>query len=187
MTRVASVAVAFAGVVHLILAPQHFEHAPAHGLFFAVAGVAEIVWALLFLRNPSDRMYYVGIVMAGALVVIWAATRIIPAPFHGHVEPIDLGGIVCKISELIGIVALVSLAAGGKVVGLAKRSFAGFMAEALILAGFFGFGFYMVAHQVEPYMPFLGGQAHSEHAEGEDHTHEEGEDHDHEEGEEHDE
>lgn len=30
--------IALAGLVHLLIAPLHYDHAPAHGIFFAVAG-----------------------------------------------------------------------------------------------------------------------------------------------------
>lgn len=162
MNRLASFSIAFAGALHIALAPEHYAHSPAHGIFFAIAGAAEIVWALAFLRWPGERMYYIGIVLAGALIVTWAATRIIPAPFEHEIGVVDLQGVVTKLSELIGLLALVALATKGRVTGLAKRTFAGFLAEAVVLAGFFGFGFYMVAHSVEPYMPFLGGEAHEE-------------------------
>ena len=160
MNRVASLAIAFAGVIHIVLAPEHYAHSAAHGIFFAAAGVAELMWAFAFLRWPGERTYYIGIGLAGALIVIWGATRIVPAPFEHEIGAIDAQGIITKLSELVGLYALVSLAANGRIAGLAKRSFAGFVAEAVILAAFFGFGFYMVAHTVEPYMPFLGGEIH---------------------------
>jgi hypothetical protein len=46
-----------AGVIHLIIAPIHYEHAPAHDLFFAVAGMVQVVLGLLIWRRPSARVY----------------------------------------------------------------------------------------------------------------------------------
>ncbi|MEX2162076.1 MAG: hypothetical protein WD751_09190 [Anaerolineales bacterium] len=165
MTRLASLAIAAAGVIHLIIAPEHYAHSPAHGILFAMAGVTEIAWALAFLRWPTERMYYVGISIAGALIALWALTRFIPMPFEHEIGEVDLAGVLCKLSELIGLGALLILASQGRIAGLARRTFVGFMGEAIILGAFFGIGAYMVAHEVEPYLPFLGGEIHSEEGE----------------------
>jgi hypothetical protein len=162
MDRLAVVAIAFAGLVHLIVAPEHYAHSPAHGIFFVISGIAEIGWAFAYWRWPSERTYYVGVSLAGALLILWGITRIVPMPFEHEIGEIDLAGLACKASELVGLLALVALATAGKVGGVAKRSFAGFLAEAVILGAFFGVGAYMVTHTVEPYMPFLGGEAHEE-------------------------
>ena len=37
----AAVSMVAAGLIHLAIAPLHWGHAPAHGLFFAVSGLAE--------------------------------------------------------------------------------------------------------------------------------------------------
>jgi hypothetical protein len=158
LTRIASYTIAFAGVIHIYLAPQHFAHASAHGILFAVSGVAELVWAYLFLREPSERMYNLGIMLAGGLIILWAITRVLPAPFEHEVGVVDLGGILCKFSELAGLVALVSLASLGRIAGLAKRSFARLLSEALIISMFIGVGAYVAGHEFEPLMPFLEGQ-----------------------------
>lgn len=34
---------ALAGIIHLWIIPEHWEHAPAHGLFFLGVGIAQIV------------------------------------------------------------------------------------------------------------------------------------------------
>jgi len=73
--RLASLAIGAAGLIHLVLAPEHYAHAPAHGIFFALAGIAEILWALAFLRWPIEGIYYVGIVLAGAMIVISGLAR----------------------------------------------------------------------------------------------------------------
>jgi drug/metabolite transporter (DMT)-like permease len=96
LTRIASYTIAFAGVIHIYLAPQHFAHAPAHGIFFAVSGVAELVWAYLFLRRPTEQMYNIGIMLAGGLIILWAITRVLPAPFEHEVGIVDLGGILLR-------------------------------------------------------------------------------------------
>ena len=173
MNKIASLAIAAAGVIHLILAPQHYAHAPAHGIFFALAGVAEIAWAILFLRYPAQPMYYSGLALAGGLVVLWIITRYMPAPFGHEVGLIDMGGIACKLSELAGIVALVAIAAQGRIAGLAKHSMARIAGTALLLAFSVGVVTYEVSLAVEPFFPSLVGEGHheEEHEELEHHEH----------------
>lgn len=162
MDRLAVIAISIAGLIHILVAPEHYAHSPAHGIFFVLAGLAELVWAFVYWRWPSQRAYYVGVSLAGALIILWAVTRIVPMPFEHEIGTIDLAGLASKACELTGMLALVAYATAGRVSGLAKRTFAGFLAEAVILGAFFGMGAYMVTHTVEPYMPFLGGEAHEE-------------------------
>jgi hypothetical protein len=180
--RIPALAIALAGAVHLVLAPQHFAHAPAHGLFFAAAGAAEIAWAILFLNRPTKQVYYAGLALAGGLVALWAITRVLPAPFHGTAEPIDLGGIVCKISELVGLGALLMIAAQGGIAGIRRQAIGRLAGMAVLLAAAAGGLGYGLGFAAEPLFPSLAGDAHSEdehHEDGHEHEHEEGEEHDH--------
>ncbi len=158
LNRVASFAIAFAGLIHLVLVPEHYAHAPAQGIFFAVAGIVEIVWAILFLRKPTENMYYIGVALAGGLIVLWGVTRVLPEPFAHEIGEIDLGGIVCKVSEMVGVVALLMLAAQGKIAGIIKRSFGRLLSEALLVSFFVAFLAYVAGHEFEPLMPFLAGE-----------------------------
>lgn len=162
---IASISIAFAGVVHAYLAPDHFAHAPAHGIFFTVSAVVEIAWAYLFWRRQDERTYYAGLMIAGGLVILWAATRVLPAPFEHEVGIVDLGGIVCKTSELISMVALLILATQGRIDGIAGRSFGRLLAEGVILSFFVASLTYVAGHDFEPLMPFLAGEEHLEQTE----------------------
>jgi len=173
MNKLASIAIAAAGVIHLVLAPQHYAHAPAHGIFFALAGIAEIAWALAFLRYPTQPMYYTGLALAGGLVVLWIITRYLPAPFEHEMGVIDLGGIVCKLSEITGIAALVAIAAQGRIAGMAKHSVARMAGTALLVAFSVGVVTYEVSLAIEPFFPSLAGEGNheEEHQELEGHDH----------------
>lgn len=186
MNRIATFAVAVAGVVHLIVAPEHYAHAPAHGIFFVVVGLAEIAWAIIFLRQPTQQVYYAGLLLTGGLLVLWAVTRIVPAPFHGHAEAVDLGGIVCKLSELVGLAALVLVAAQGGIAGLGRQAFVRLAAVAVLLSVAAGALSYGVGRAAEPLFPSLFGEsAEHHHDDGEAHEHED--EHEHTEEHEHDE
>lgn len=183
MNRIASLSLAVAGIIHLVLSPEHYSHAPAHGLFFAGAGVAQIIWAYAFWRQPTERLYYIGLVLAGGLVVLWILTRFLPAPFHHLPETIDIGGIACKISELVSFGALLALAAQGSIVGLRKQTTLRLLGVALVLSLVVGGVTYVAAKAAEPLFPSLGAPRHENdadhHEEDSDHGHEEGEEHEH--------
>jgi copper(I)-binding protein len=166
MTRSISIlAMVAAGVIHMVLAPDHYSHAPAHGIFFAIAGAVEMLWAIAFWRRTSRGLYAAGLAIAGGLIVLWAITRFAPAPFEGEPGLVDAGGILCKLSELAGFGALVGLALQGQVAGSARQSNGRVIASALALALISGIAAYGLGFAAEPLFPSLAGQ---------DHGHEEG-------------
>jgi hypothetical protein len=165
LVSLASLTIAFAGITHAYLAPEHFAHAPAHGLFFAVSAVVEIAWAYIFFRRQDEKTYYAGLMIAGGLIILWAATRVLPAPFEHEVGVVDLGGVICKTSELVGMAALLILASQGKIAGIAGRTFGRLLAEGVILSFFVASLTYVAGHDFEPLMPFLAGEEHQEQTE----------------------
>lgn len=167
MRSISIAAIALAGVIHLGIAPIHYAHAPAHGIFFAAAGIAEILWALAFWRRPSLRLYHTGLALAGGLVVLWAITRALPAPFGHGPEMIEARGVVCKLSELIGLLALVLLALQGRLPGEVKWPLWRVAGEALALALVVGWASWGIGYAATPWLPALGPQEavlHEEHA-----------------------
>ena len=60
----AAAAIGAAGIIHFIVAPEHWEHAPAHGLFFIVVGVIELVWAVAIVWRPTLRLMQTGALLA---------------------------------------------------------------------------------------------------------------------------
>jgi uncharacterized membrane protein YuzA (DUF378 family) len=46
----------FAGIIHLMLVSAHMEHAPAHGLFFLLVGIAQNIWGVKVWRLPSLKL-----------------------------------------------------------------------------------------------------------------------------------
>jgi hypothetical protein len=171
-----SIAVAVAGLIHLWLGPQHYSHAPVHGIFFVVLGVAQLAWANFHNRKTSRQLYYAGLFLTGGMIILWAITRVVTQPFHGHPGSVDLEGILVKTAELIGLVGLVQTAAKGKVKGISKATFASMLGSAILISVATGFMTYGVAVAAEYVMTPVSD--HGEHSEG----HEEGDQH---EGEEH--
>ncbi len=158
MRAIPVMAIALAGLIHLAVAPMHYAHAPAHGIFFALAGGVEILWALAFWRRPSLRLYHTGLAVAGGLVVLWAVTRALPAPFGHGPEAIEASGLVCKVSELTGVIALGMLALRGQLPGIARRPAWRVAGEALALALIMGWVSWGVGYAATPWWPALGPQ-----------------------------
>jgi hypothetical protein len=100
-----------AGVLHIAIIPEHWTHAPAHSLFFLVAGAVQIAWSVGFWRSKSRTLAEVGLVVSLALIALWALTRVAPAPFGHGPEEVDAPGLVTKVSEAICSSALATLIA----------------------------------------------------------------------------
>jgi hypothetical protein len=101
--RLAAVLLSAAGAIHLGAAPQHWADSPAQGIFLFVVGLGELVWAGVFWRRPSEGSTAAGVVLAGGSIVLWAITRVLPAPFgHGPEEMglLDLGATVTEVLAL---------------------------------------------------------------------------------------
>lgn len=82
----------------------HFEAWLGHGLFFLVVALAQLVYAVLLLRQPSSRTVLVAGIVGNALVVVlWAVTRTVGIPLGpatGEVETIGVVDTVSKLAEL---------------------------------------------------------------------------------------
>lgn len=153
--QIAAIALALAGLLHLVIAPTHWEHAPAHGLFFVISGLAEIAWAIAFIRRPGLKLSIAGLVMAVGLVVLWAISRIWPAPFGHGPEEIDPYGLICKLTEAVGVLTLALILFQSYLTSssnsVAWRTLLGVMLVSLLL-GWLSYG---VARASEPFLPTL--------------------------------
>lgn len=97
-----------AGVLHMVLLPAHATDARGAGFYFGALGAGQILWALLFLRQPDARMNTLGIaVFAVAPFVVYWITRFVRAPFHTGAEAVDVIGIVTKSLEALAVLLLV--------------------------------------------------------------------------------
>ncbi len=151
----AAAGVMFAGVVHLAIAPVHWSHSPAHGLFHLLSGLVEIVWAISFWRKPSAISFQIGVIITGALITLWTITRLLPAPFSHEVEEIDMFGIVTKLAEGWAVITLVMLTISNEGVHQIKTSAWRLITSSLVLAILGGGLTYYLAIAAEPLMPWL--------------------------------
>jgi hypothetical protein len=167
---------ALAGLLHLWIIPEHWAHAPAHALFFLVVGIAQIIWGIAVWRQPSTKLYYVGVSMAGWLIVLYAITRWLPAPFGHGPEQINSISLACKLCEVLGMITLAILIFQGLL--LKDGRLAAWRTITLIVLFSFvaALATYGVARAAEPIFPSLSAPAAEQHHDEDapqDHHHDE--------------
>jgi hypothetical protein len=163
-----------AGVIHLVIVPLHWNHALAHGLFFALVGIAEIIWAIRVWRRPSVSLHAAGIVMAGGLLILWSITRVLPAPFGHGPEQVETFGVACKLAEgvaLAPLIALVFQETATRAGYVRAWRATGLLILASLVVGLLTYG---IARAAEPVLPWLSEaseqpHAHDQHQEEQEH------------------
>jgi hypothetical protein len=167
-----AVASALAGIIHFWLAPIHWFHAPAHGIFFIVIGAAQVLWANAVWRRPTNRLFYIGALLSGWLIVLYAITRWLPSPFGHGPEAVDLLGVSCKVCELASMIPLVVLIFQGLVPGSGRRAAWQTVFLISLFAIVAGFATYTAARASEPYLPGLASpRGEVDHQESVPHEH----------------
>ncbi len=99
------------GIMHVLLAPDHLADVGiGHGIYFAIAGSAQIGFGLLFISKPTKGLAIIGTAGIIGSIVLYFITRMVelPEPF-GALEGIDQVGIIAKIAEVSLIAILIYL------------------------------------------------------------------------------
>ena len=108
---------ALAGVIHLLVTPEHFEEWSGYGLFFLIAGLAQLIYAPVLLRQPANRSLLIAGIAGNALIIaLWIVTRTLGIPLGpeaGEVEAIGVLDTLSKLAELALIGCLVALLGRG--------------------------------------------------------------------------
>ena len=71
----AAATTAIAGILHLMLVPNIIGRNLNSGIFFIIAGIAQIFWVIPMLKKWGRTWYYIGIAGTIILIIIWAITR----------------------------------------------------------------------------------------------------------------
>jgi hypothetical protein len=104
-----------AAAIHLLVAPEHFSHSLAVGVFFIAIGVVQALWSVAVLAGRATRSWLsAGVAGNIGLALLWAVTRTsgLPmGPTRGEVEPVGLLDVVATTAEL-GIVVVCAVLAG---------------------------------------------------------------------------
>jgi len=94
--RCAATASIGAAAIHIAVAPMHWEHWLLSGVFFAVLGLLQLIWAFLVWSRPTTLLLAIGIVANVGAVALWVHSRTAGAPFGpgaGQPEAVDAAGI----------------------------------------------------------------------------------------------
>ncbi|MGH9934031.1 MAG: hypothetical protein ACRD3Z_02820 [Nitrososphaerales archaeon] len=113
-----------AGIIHLLLVPDHLSDVNVeHARFFVALGVAQISFGILFMLRPTKRFAIIGIVGNMGSIILYWITRIadLPEPF-GAPEGLDAVGIITKIAEMSLVTLLIYLAVHYKKVRFLEAS-----------------------------------------------------------------
>ncbi len=78
-----------AGVLHLIQASNVLEFSFNFFIFFIVAGIAQLFWAVPMIRRWGLPWYYVGIGGTIVLIILFAITRMPGNPITGRGGPVS--------------------------------------------------------------------------------------------------
>ena len=68
--------------LHLVYASNVIDRSPLFGIFFIVAGLAQLFWVLPMIKQWGRLWYYIGIGGTMVLIVLYAITRV-PNPITG--------------------------------------------------------------------------------------------------------
>ena len=94
-----------AGILHLIVASNVIQFSINNGIFFIVAGMAQIFWALPMVKRWGRIWYYIGIGGTIILIILWIMTRLPNNPITGEIPfPIDEVGIIIEILQIAYII-----------------------------------------------------------------------------------
>lgn len=105
-----------AGLIHLYIAPEHFEEAFEFGLFMVVVGAAQVAAGTLLAVRPSRPLVIATVVGTLLLFAVYGVSRTAglpfgPEPWHPeHVHTID---VVSKATEFALLLVLLRVVSGG--------------------------------------------------------------------------
>jgi hypothetical protein len=108
---IAAATTAIAGILHLMLVPNMIGRNPNSGIFFLVAGVAQIFWVIPMLKRWGRTWYYIGIAGTIILIIIWAITRTPGNPITGRGGPISEMAIAIEIFQVAYVIITAIIAA----------------------------------------------------------------------------
>jgi MYXO-CTERM domain-containing protein len=102
-----------AAVIHFVVIPGHWDEYWGQVLFFVVAAVAQLLWAVWIIVAPSRLIYLAGAAGNAAIVVMWIVTRTagVPAgPGAGEAEAVEFADTLATVFEVILVVGALLLA-----------------------------------------------------------------------------
>ncbi len=121
-TLAAALTVALAGLIHLVLIPEHFAERFLYGVVFTAMAVFQLNLALALTLRPGPTAYRLGIWGSGLIALLYVATRLAPPPGASAPEEVDAIGVAATSLELAAVILLaLALPDGPPRPGLAAR------------------------------------------------------------------
>jgi len=102
-----------AATIHFAVLGPHLRESVLLGVFFAVAAVAQMVWALLVTMRPSRRLYIAGMLGNALVIAVWIVARTVGVPVGpeaGGAEPVGFTDALSTAYEALIIVGAAALA-----------------------------------------------------------------------------
>jgi hypothetical protein len=96
----AAATTAIAGILHLVLAPNVLGFNLNTGIFFIVAGIAQLFWVVPMLRRWGKPWYFAGIGGTIILIVLFAITRMPDNPITGRAGPISPMALAIEVFQV---------------------------------------------------------------------------------------
>lgn len=106
--RLAAIASLGAAVIHFAVAPTHWQHWTASGLFFVSLGLFQLIWARLVLSRTTRPVLGAGIVANVGAVALWGLSRTAGAPLGPNagqpeiVQAADLCALLLEVYVVMG-------------------------------------------------------------------------------------
>jgi hypothetical protein len=95
----AAATTAIAGILHLVLAPNILGFNLNTGVFFIVAGIAQLFWVVPMIRRWGRPWYLIGIGGTIVLITLFAITRMPDNPITGRAGPIMPMAIAIEVFQ----------------------------------------------------------------------------------------
>src|SRR5437867_7588718 len=98
-----------AGILHLTLGPGMAKFSIYNGIFFVVAGIAQIYWLVPMINRLGKTWYCIGIAGTIILIAMWAITRIPENPITGRGGPINILAIIIEVAQVAFIAFTIAI------------------------------------------------------------------------------
>jgi hypothetical protein len=124
-----------AGLVHLAVVREHLAESLPHGLFFAVTGAGQVLWAVAAMSRVTVPAPRAAVVVHLGLVALWVLSRTAGLPLPPDAwtpEPAGRSDVLAVCLELVAVAAVtVAVRRGAAPVRAPGRLLAGAAAGAL--------------------------------------------------------
>jgi hypothetical protein len=106
---VSAATTAIAGILHLIQASNVLGFNLNFGIFFIVAGIAQLFWVVPIIRRWGLPWYYVGIGGTIVLIILYVITRMPDNPITGRGGPVSPMALAIELLQaaFIGLTAAI--------------------------------------------------------------------------------